>query len=38
LHPAVHNYFYFVARGDGHHEFSATLQAHNAAVQHVGER
>jgi UPF0755 protein len=33
LHPAKHDYFYFVARGDGQHTFSSTLQAHNIAVQ-----
>lgn len=31
-HPAVHDYLYFVAKGDGGHQFSATLQAHQAAV------
>jgi UPF0755 protein len=35
LSPAVHDYFYFVARGDGHHAFSTTLSAHNLAVQHA---
>jgi UPF0755 protein len=33
LHPAEHGYFYFVARGDGRHAFSATLTDHNQAVQ-----
>lgn len=33
LHPAEHGYFYFVARGDGHHAFSASLSEHNQAVQ-----
>jgi UPF0755 protein len=33
LHPAEHGYFYFVARGDGHHSFSASLSEHNQAVQ-----
>lgn len=32
LHPAPTDALYFVARGDGTHEFSATLQAHNRAV------
>jgi len=32
LHPAATDALYFVARGDGSHEFSATLDAHNAAV------
>jgi UPF0755 protein len=30
--PAPVDYLYFVARGDGSHVFSATLTAHNAAV------
>jgi UPF0755 protein len=30
--PAPVDYIYFVARGDGSHEFSTTLAAHNAAV------
>jgi UPF0755 protein len=30
--PAPVDYLYFVSRGDGTHEFSATLTAHNAAV------
>jgi UPF0755 protein len=30
--PAPVDYLYFVARGDGTHEFTATLAAHNAAV------
>jgi UPF0755 protein len=30
--PAPVDYLYFVARGDGTHEFSATLAAHHAAV------
>jgi UPF0755 protein len=33
LHPAEHGYFYFVARGDGRHAFSASLADHNQAVQ-----
>ncbi|HHJ14395.1 MAG TPA: endolytic transglycosylase MltG [Gammaproteobacteria bacterium] len=32
LHPAPGDALYFVARGDGSHEFSATLKAHNRAV------
>lgn len=32
LHPAATPYLYFVARGDGTHEFSATLEEHNRAV------
>jgi len=33
LHPAPGDALYFVARGDGSHEFSATLEEHNRAVQ-----
>ena len=32
LASEVNDYLYFVARGDGRHAFSATLDAHNAAV------
>jgi len=32
LHPVVHHYLYFVAKGDGSHQFSATLPEHQAAV------
>jgi UPF0755 protein len=32
VHPAATDSLYFVARGDGAHEFSATLEAHNRAV------
>jgi UPF0755 protein len=32
FHPAPGNALYFVARGDGSHHFSATLEEHNAAV------
>jgi UPF0755 protein len=32
MHPAQTRALYFVARGDGSHEFSDTLQAHNRAV------
>jgi UPF0755 protein len=33
LHPAPGNALYFVSRGDGTHQFSATLEEHNAAVR-----
>jgi UPF0755 protein len=33
LHPAKTNALYFVSRGDGSSEFSATLAQHNRAVQ-----
>ncbi len=32
MHPAESQYLYFVARGDGTHEFSRTLEEHNRAV------
>lgn len=31
--PAATDYLYFVARGDGSHQFSKTLKEHNRAVQ-----
>jgi UPF0755 protein len=31
--PAAVKYLYFVARGDGTHQFSSTLREHNAAVR-----
>ncbi|HYA02379.1 MAG TPA: endolytic transglycosylase MltG [Syntrophobacteria bacterium] len=34
LSPAATPYLYFVAKGDGTHQFSATLHEHNAAVAH----
>jgi UPF0755 protein len=33
LHPAVTQYIYFVARQDGTHQFSRTLEEHNRAVR-----
>jgi UPF0755 protein len=33
VHPAAGKAFYFVARGDGSHQFSATLREHNRAVR-----
>lgn len=33
LHPSDGEYLYFVARGDGGHQFSTTLEEHNAAVR-----
>jgi UPF0755 protein len=35
LHPAKSNYLYYVARKDGSHIFSRTLEEHNAARQRV---
>ena len=33
LQPSASDYLYFVARGDGSHQFSRTLEEHNAAVR-----
>ena len=33
LQPEMTNYYYFVSRGDGTHQFSATLEQHNKAVK-----
>ncbi|WP_206019078.1 endolytic transglycosylase MltG [Salinicola acroporae] len=33
VHPAAGDTLYFVAKGDGSHQFSRTLQEHNAAVR-----
>ena len=33
LDPLQSDYYYFVAKGDGSHQFSKTLDAHNAAVR-----
>ena len=33
LKPVASDYLYFVARGDGSHQFSRTLEEHNAAVR-----
>ena len=33
LHPQEDGYLYFVARGDGGHYFSRTLEEHNTAVK-----
>ena len=34
LHPEESDTLFFVAKGDGSHQFSATLEEHNAAVRH----
>jgi UPF0755 protein len=33
LHPQNNDYYYFVAKGDGSHQFSRTLPEHNDAVK-----
>lgn len=33
MHPQEHDYYYFVAKGDGSHQFSKTLPEHNNAVK-----
>jgi UPF0755 protein len=35
LRPAPVPYLYFVAREDGHHEFSRSLREHNQAIQRI---
>jgi UPF0755 protein len=35
LRPAAVTYLYFVARADGHHEFSRTLTEHNRKTQEI---
>jgi UPF0755 protein len=33
LEPSISDYLYFVAKGNGRHQFSRTLEEHNTAVQ-----
>jgi UPF0755 protein len=33
MHPSQHDFYYYVAKGDGSHEFTRSLREHNAAVQ-----
>ncbi len=35
MHPAQHDFYYFVAKGNGAHQFSHNLTEHNAAVSSV---
>lgn len=35
LHPQFHDFYYYVAKGDGSHQFSRTLREHNTAVHSV---
>lgn len=37
-HPAQHDYYYFVAKGDGSHQFTSNLQDHYRAVKEAAER
>ncbi|HTM63325.1 MAG TPA: endolytic transglycosylase MltG [Gammaproteobacteria bacterium] len=37
LHPEVNQYYYFVAKGDGSHEFTSNLKAHESAVKNAAE-
>ncbi len=37
LQPRTHGFYYFVARGDGHHTFTSTLESHGQAVQRAAE-
>jgi len=36
LNPQSHDYYYFVAKGDGSHHFSKTLEEHEAAMRQYG--
>jgi UPF0755 protein len=38
LNPAKTNYLYFMAKGDGSHQFSTTLKEHNLAVERYREK
>lgn len=38
LNPANEDYLYFVAKGDGSHQFSSDLASHNRAVQRYQKR
>lgn len=38
LHPAKVDYLYYVARPDGSHIFSRTLEEHNAAIRRIRSR
>jgi UPF0755 protein len=38
IDPAPVDHLYFVARGDGSHQFSTTLTEHNAAVARYRKR
>ncbi|MEA4921282.1 MAG: endolytic transglycosylase MltG [Clostridiaceae bacterium] len=38
ISPQSHSYYYYVAKGDGSHIFSKTLEEHNAAVASVAKK
>jgi UPF0755 protein len=38
IDPEDHDYYYFVARGQGRHQFSKTLRQHNIAVRRNGQQ
>jgi UPF0755 protein len=38
VQPAKEDYLYFVAKGDGSHQFSSDIAAHNRAVQQYQKR
>lgn len=35
LHPEMNNFYYYVAKGDGSHQFSQTLVQHEAAIHTI---
>ncbi|MGD8607613.1 MAG: endolytic transglycosylase MltG [Myxococcales bacterium] len=37
IDPEEHDYYYFVAQGEGRHHFSATLRQHNIAIRRNAE-
>lgn len=37
IHPEEHDYYYFVAQGEGRHHFSTTLRQHNIAIRRNAE-
>lgn len=38
MHPQQNAYYYYVAKGTGAHEFSATLDAHKAAIEAIQKK
>jgi UPF0755 protein len=35
LRPAKHEYLFYVAKGDGYHEFTRTYEEHLAAIARI---